>query len=310
MHLLIPFATTDAPGCTEALHGLRLPHLESLLQRLVLTDTDTGAIGSLSPPHERALARLCGLAAADGCIAWAALEARQAGLGHAEAPWAWISPVHWNVAAHHIDMADPQALALDEGPARTLLAAMAPYFTEDGITLEYATSHRWLARGAVFDGMPSASLDRVVGRDIQNAMPPVPALRRLQNEMQMLLYTHPVNDARAAQGHTSVNSFWVSGTGTLPAGALASPGPGVRDDRRLRDPALHGDWAAWAHQWGELDRSACKDLLDGLATNPDSRLTLCGERSALTFGAAHDGLLRRLQRRWTPTTLLSLQATL
>ena len=37
-------------------------------------------------------------------------------------------------------------------------------------------------------------LDRVVGRDIQNSMPAVPALRRLQNEMQMLLYTHPVND--------------------------------------------------------------------------------------------------------------------
>ena len=69
MHLLIPFASSDAPGCAEALRGLRLPHLEALLQRLVLVETDAGATGTLSPPHERALARLQGLRAADGCIA-------------------------------------------------------------------------------------------------------------------------------------------------------------------------------------------------------------------------------------------------
>ena len=46
------------------------------------------------------------------------------------------------------------------------------------------------------------------------------SLRRLQNEMQMLLYRHPVNDARAAQRRLTVNSFWISGTGTLPSGAV------------------------------------------------------------------------------------------
>ena len=310
MHLLIPFACSDAPGCTEALQSLRLPHLESLLQRLALVETDGGAVASLSPPHERALARLCGLAAADGCIPWAAREARRTHPGQPEAAWAWISPVHWKVGAHQIDMTDPAALALDEEASRTLLAAMAPYFAEDGIALHYAAPQRWLAQGPVFDQLPSASLDRVVGRDIRHCMPAAPALRRLQNEMQMLLYTHPVNDARSAQGQLAVNSFWVSGTGKLPHTGLRDPTDMPVQDDRLRDGALRGDWAAWARAWAEVDQSSCAELLDRLGREPDSRITLCGERSALSFAVAQDNLLRRLQRRWASTTLLTLRNTL
>ncbi len=307
MHLLIPFACSDAPGCTEVLQGLRLAHLDALLQRLVAVDTDTAATDTLSPPHERALARAYGMDAADGCIAWAAREARQTGRADSQDAWAWISPVHWNVGAQHIEMTDPDALALDEAQSRALLESMAPYFTEDGIALEYAAPHRWLARSAVFTALPSAALDRVVGRDIQQAMPQAPDLRRLQNEMQMLLYTHPVNDARAAGGQPSVNSFWVSGTGALPREADSGDGVTVRTDASLRHAALRGDWATWAQAWTELDRHACKDLLDQLSGVPGSRLTLCGERSAISFAVAAQPLWRRLQRRWARPTLQSLR---
>jgi hypothetical protein len=34
-------------------------------------------------------------------------------------------------------------------------------------------------------------------------------LQRLQSEMQMLLYNHPVNNARDARRQISVNSFWL-----------------------------------------------------------------------------------------------------
>lgn len=307
MHLLIPFACSDAPGCTESLRGLRLPHLDALLQRMVPVDTDRGAATSLSPPHERVLARLHGMQAADGCLAWAALEARQTGRGHTGDAWAWISPAHWNVAAHHIEMTDPAALALDDAQSHALLGAMAPYFSEDGIALEYASPDRWLARGTVFQGLHSAALERVAGRDIQLLMPAVPALRRLQNEMQMLLYTHPVNDARESRGQASVNSFWVSGTGALPPTARTDPAAPVQTDRSLRDAAVHGDWAAWAAAWIALDRHACKQLLEAHSSEPDSRLTLCGERHAITFAAVREPPWRRLQRRWKPTTLHSLQ---
>jgi hypothetical protein len=311
MHLLIPFACSDAPGCTDALQGLRLPHLEALLQRLVLQDTDRAEADSLSPPHERALARLQGLpAAVDGCIAWAALEARQAGLGHDDAAWAWITPARWNIGAHHVEMTDPMALALDEGDSRALLAAMAPYFLEDGIELTYAQPHRWLARGAVFHDLPCAALDRVIGRDIRDATPAAPLLRRLQSEMQMLLYTHPVNEARGARRQPEVNAFWVSGAGILPPDASAAPRAALHVHDALRDAAMRGDWPGWAGQWAELDRSACRQLHEQLAATPGSTLTLCGERASLCFGTAAQPLWRRLQRRWTPLGLSSLQASL
>ncbi len=307
MHLLIPFACSDAPGCAELVRDLRLPHLEKLLARLAPISTDAASASTLSPPHERALANLYGMAAPDGCIAWAARDAAQSGHAPAGAAWAWIYPVHCNVGAHHIDLADPRSLALEEPESRELLAAMAPYFLEDGVLLHYLAPQRWLACGEVFRGLPSASLDRVVGRDISPWMPSAPTLRRLQNEMQMLLYTHPVTDARSARGQASVNTFWVSGTGALPVGAKTTDDPAMRLVDRLRFAALGHDGSAWARAWAEVDTQECKALLNSLASDPEARLTLCGERNAITFAQARDGPLRRLQRRWTTTTLQTLQ---
>ena len=81
-HLLIPFASSPEPGCREALGGLALPRLEQLLARLVPGQSDAGSETSLSPPHERVLARACGLATADGRIPWAAWQVKQIGRAH------------------------------------------------------------------------------------------------------------------------------------------------------------------------------------------------------------------------------------
>ena len=110
-------------------------------------------------------------------------------------------------------MRDPQALALAEEESRALLAAMQPYFAEDGITLHYEQPLRWLVQGEPLRGQFGSAPDRVIGRDVAPWLPASPLLRRLQNEMQMLLYTHAVNDARSARGALPVNSFWLHGTG-------------------------------------------------------------------------------------------------
>jgi hypothetical protein len=80
---------------------------------------------------------------------------------------------------------------------------MKRYFEEDGITLHPLTNGTWLAFGEVFKDLPTASLERVAGTTIDPWMPQqehAKHLRRLQNEMQMLLYTHAVNDSRSARG--------------------------------------------------------------------------------------------------------------
>jgi hypothetical protein len=286
--LLVPFASCGDPAAREALQGLRLPHLRRLLARLGVEATDAGGADTLSPPHERALARACGLPAADGLVPLAALQLQQAGQQPGTDGWAWITPSHWRVGRDHIDMALPQDLRLDADDSQALLEAMRPYFAEDGITLTYDAPLRWTARGDVFRTLPSASLDRVTGRTIDRWMPSGDAgrpVRRLQQEMQMLLYTLPLNEARQRGGLLPVNSFWVSGTGALPAGHAAAS-PGLQLSPYLRDAALVGDWRGWAAAWERLDARECERLLGELDRGRPVRMTLCGEAGARTWSSA------------------------
>lgn len=303
MQLLIPYARVNTAACDQALANLQLPRLDRLLRRLALVDAEQGSEHDLTPPHERVLARALGLPAHDGRIPWAAHALAQSGTSPGDRAWAWITPAHWDVGADRIVMADPHALQLHEAESRALMAAMAPYFAQDGIVLDYREPGRWLARGEPLDTLASASLDRVIGADIGAWMPAAAILRRLQNEMQMLLYTHPVNDARAARAMPSVNSFWVSGSGRLGANwqPAASAAPRVADALRL--PALRGDWAAWAQAWQQVDQTDCRDLLSELASGRDVQLVLCSPRTALRFTSAASGWRDRLQRRLRRTGL-------
>ena len=283
MHLLIPYAFCNSEGCAAALPTLKLPQLEKLLAHLRPDPLDVGDNASLSPPHERALARALGLPLADGLIPWAALQALQAGLPGGA--WAFITPCHWHVGSKHAAMGGMTLPAFSESDSRTLMTAMLPYFAEDGIELHYWQPHGWLARSELFAELPSAALERVVGRDVQTWLPSgnnATILQRLQAEMQMLLYHHPLNDARAAQGLVPVNSFWLSGSGTLNAIPLASAAPPLVVTT-LRDAALNEDWAAWAQAWREIDGNECAALRSALARGEPVQLTLCGERHAQGF---------------------------
>ena len=344
VHLLIPFAYSHADGCAKALGELALPHLERLLARLTLVDTDSGDETSLSMPHERVLAREVGLSAPDGLIPWAAWQVKEAGRDPLGAAWARITPCHWRVATDHISMGQPQDLQLDATESQALLAAMRPFFEEDGIMLEYDAPTLWLARGEVFRDLATASLDRVVGRTIDDWIPRAQranTVRRLQQEMQMLLYTHEVNEARTRGGQLPVNSFWVSGTGALPdthraphavmpgltrhpcragdnvvIGAIAGQAPndspveppGLQITHYLRDAALIADWPAWAAAWQAIDVKECARLAKRLDAGEKVTITLCGERNAQTWSVPTDrSWMRRMSglfRRKSATALL------
>ena len=311
MHLLIPFAACSADACQQALQTLPLPNLSALLQRLTPTQRDAGDDFTLSLPHERALARELGLPAGNGLTPWAARDVRKNGGQRSTAAWAFITPCHWRLATDHFLMDDPDLLQIEEQESKELMGAMAGFFLEDGITLHYASPTCWRAEGEVFRGLPSASLDRVRGRSLDIWMPEGGQgrpLRRLQSEMQMLLYTHPVNDAREARGLAPVNAFWVSGTGAWPESARSGMFPAdLHMPQHLSPAALRADWPAWANAWQQLDATACADLLAHLQQHGQGTLTLCGERSAQRFEAKPRGLAAKftsLFGRTRPSDLL------
>ena len=295
-HLLIPFAGRGTPECRKALHELRLPKLEALLSRLSLMHEDLQDDSTLSPPHERALAEALGIAAPDGQIPWAALEARSAGLDGAageDGSWGIATLCHWQVGIDDVVLGDPGAIRIDAAESEALLALAGPYFKEDGIALHAsAAPGRWLARGRMFDGLATASIARAIGHPIAHWSPLTDdgrPLRRLQNEMQMLLYTERVNDERTARGVPPINSFWLSGTGQLPSDA-APMAAGPRVAEGLREAALRDDGAAWAQAWTALDEGPVAELLAAYNAGAEVTLTLCGDRAARRFGVQQRGL--------------------
>jgi len=314
MHLLIPFAACSADACQQALQTLPLPNLSALLQRLTPTEFDAGDDFALSLPHERALARALGLPADNGLIPWAARDVLKNGGQPGTAAWAFITPCHWRLATDHFLMDDPDLLQIEEQESKELMGAMAGFFLEDGITLHYASPTCWRAEGEVFRGLPSASLDRVRGRSLDIWMPEGEQgrpLRRLQSEMQMLLYTHPVNDAREARGLAPVNAFWASGAGAWPEGARSGMFPAdLHMPQHLSPAALRADWPAWAKAWQQLDATACADLLAHLQQHGQGTLTLCGERSAQRFEAKPRSLGAKISGFFSRTRPSDLLVTL
>ncbi len=298
MHLLIPYAASHAEGCRAALATLQLPKLQKLLTQLSAQAPDRADELSWSPPHERALARSLGLPVTDGQIPWAALEAQKCpSLTTLNGAWAFVTLCNWQATAHEVTLRQLPMHELSATESDTLLAAMQPFFAQDGITLYPFETGRWLAHGPVFNGLPSASPDRVLGRNLSPWMPTAAQagdLIRLVSEMQMLLYTHPVNDARDARGALAVNAIWFSGTGAL-ANPIHQPRPPTVLPT-LRAAALQDDWAGWASAWQALDALEIKALLDTHSRGQPVQITLCGERHAQSWHSQPQGLRQKIRQ--------------
>ena len=295
MHLMIPYAAPLSEAGRQASATLRLPHLQALLGRWTEVDRDSADEWSLSPPHERARARALGWQGGSGQLPWAALQAQADGLAVGDRPWGLITPAHWHLGTDQVSLVDPTALRLDDAASRAGLAAVEDLFTSAGYALHYAAPLRWYLAHESLGQLATASLDRVIGRNVDawlGTSPALQAIRRLQSEVQMVLYTHPLNDQREAQGLLPFNSFWLSGCGVAQAVTGAEP----TTDARLRTPALADDWAAWVQAWDTLDAGPLADLLQRAARGEPVRLTLCGERSAATFEAAPRSLLQRARQ--------------
>jgi len=295
MHLIIPFANSISEGCQDALTRLKLPHLQKLLARSEPLPPDAGDEHTLTPPHGRALARALGLPVADGLVPWAALRARERNLPQADGGWAFATLCHWQVNTNHMVVSHLPVPDMSAAESDALLNLVNPYFGEDGLTLYPDEPGRWLVQGDVFAHLPTAAPDRVLCRNLDDWIPASSAaapLRRLQIEMQMLLYTHPQHDARSARGLITANSFWISGTGALPVG-YTPPAPDGQPTviDTLRAPALAEQWSDWAQAWHAVDSEHIQPLL---ASKDQVQITLCGERSNQTWLTGPASALRRL----------------
>ena len=307
---LLPFSIWTCQGPeADLLARAELPHLRAWLaqsQRTQVLADDQPAEGRLATftlPHERVLAQAQGWSLADGCLPWAAQAA--AALGHdATEAWAFITLCNWHVSNGQVTLGDPAHLKIDAATNDALFQAMRSFFAEDGIALHPYRDGVWLAQSPMFANLPTASLVRVIGRNIDPWLVGHTVLRRLQNEMQMLLYTHAVNEGRAL----TINSFWVHGAGALPKATTSSAChvPDAPCVAALRTAALQQDLLGWLEAWQVVDLEVIQPLLQTqqtLTPQAQTQLVLSGDHVAHVYEAMAPSWWHRLMQNFKTTPM-------
>lgn len=224
LHLLLPFALPAAADASTALHDIQSPALDRLIARATLVERVIGEDFQRTLPHERWVARQFGAlpsgAAAADEAPLAPYMLRADGGEPGNATWACVQPVHVRIAHDHLVLIDPASLELSDDEARALLAVARPLIEELGVRIEAPRPTRWYLSSDGFGTLAGASPLRASGRNIEIWLPHEAhsgersrAWMKLQNEVQMAWFEHPVNEAREARGLPAVNSIWFHAQG-------------------------------------------------------------------------------------------------
>jgi hypothetical protein len=303
LSLVLPFALPPPDLAPDLIKALDAPALGMLLARSSVEEVWL-APSSRALPHDNWLAGRLGLLA-DEQPAFAVAAMRGFGLDPGSEHWLIVNPAHFAIARSHLSLSDPRQLRLSDAHGRMLFDAAKPYFDELGHTLVFGDAHTWFMHAGHWQSLQTASPDIAIDLNLTDWLPSGHAevdYRRLQNEVQMLWFSHPANAEREAAGQAAVNAFWIWGCAKAAAplagapalatrkvpgwlGAmqtmpfdLASALGGAQGDAMfvsgdLTAPALAGDWATW------LDHLRQFDL----------------EQFAPALAALQDGRLKRLQ---------------
>jgi hypothetical protein len=257
------------------------------------------------------------------------------------ARWACVEPVHVRIAHDHLVLVDPATLALADEEATTLFAVAKPLVEELGVRIEAPTPTRWYLASDTLGALASASPLRASGRSVEIWLPHDAhtgqrsrAWMKLQNEVQMAWFEHPVNEAREARGLPAVNSLWLHAQGaaqpvrspfasvlsdsTATRGLAIAAGLAPREAPAAFDalgsieangtmlvelsafiaPFVQQDWAAWSAALAGLERDWFAPALSALEQGRLGALTmtLTGDTSSTTLSATR-GDLRRFWRR-------------
>jgi hypothetical protein len=290
-HNIIAYACSANEALSGGLNALYLPHLAALLGKMTCvangftpSDREHGKHleAAYLMPHESALSVF--------------------GLSPQWGSEALITPCHWQVGMNEVLMLNPAEIQLSAAESQALLSAIQPYFAEDGLEVTYESPLVWRARGRLFEDLPFAALERVVGQQVSAWMPSdakAKPLQRLQSEMQMLLYQHPVNDQRSLQGRWTVNSFWVHRQ-TDQLYDLTGKAQLYLD---LQEATHQSNAAQWRQTWQNLDNTVCKSLLNALTQQQEVSLTLCSAHAWRHYRPQKKSLLNTFKRLFASTTV-------
>jgi hypothetical protein len=301
--LVLPFALPAPEFAPDLVRALEAPSLASLLSRTsehVLRPLD-GAARVL--PHELWIARTLGLAngAAPGL---AASAMRGYGLDPQDGTWFVVNPGHIQIAHSHLMLVETRQLGLGEQDSRALFEIARACCEEAGHGLLYGAPDTWFLRADDWDGIHTASPDAAVGMNLTDWVPTGAqsrAFRKLQNEVQVSWYTHPVNTAREARGQAPVNAIWpwaAASVASEHAQMLVARAAGKLAPR----PAVSTyDTPGWLTALADQRLDSLDGIVDrltdaGADAASNGRLLACGNAAAPAIAADWYGWLQEMHR--------------
>ncbi|MCX7192773.1 MAG: hypothetical protein NTY60_04000 [Proteobacteria bacterium] len=241
VHLVIADLFLPEEFAPELCAELRLPALQKILARG--RAINSGRTEALSLEDA-----LCGLFAAP--VPVASISAAFDGLG--EGCWLRADPVHVRLQREQVVLMPNVAVSTDE--AMQLCASLNAHFAGQGMEFFAPQPQRWYLRLDELPDITTEPLSQVAGRNIHGHLPAgVDASRwhQLFNEIQMLLFAHPLNEAREARGEVPVNSLWFWGNG-CGAGQVPVTYDNVSSDEVLVEMLATFDgmpYSQWSPTW-------------------------------------------------------------
>lgn len=219
--------------------------------------------------------------------------------------WARADPVDLRLMRERVILVPGAALQVKLEEAQALCEALNKHFGER-MELRVVDAQRWVARFAQDVAIQAECPLELAGRDVALGRPAGTGAsfsHQVLNEAQMVLHSHPVNEAREARGEPAVNSVWLWGagrSGKLEAEhwhSVSADDPlvlGLARAANLRHRALPGSAQAWLERMPEEGRHLI--VLDQL------RLPL-----ALGAGGEYQDAVATLEREWCAPLLRGLR---
>lgn len=248
VHLVICDLFLPADFAAEACVGLRLPALEKMLARGALAAPAHAGVAGL--PLENHLCALFGMPCRpDAPIA--PVSAAFDGLG--EGCWLRADPVHLRLQRDQMILLPEVDVGEDD--AGTLCAALNAHFAGQGMEFFAPHPQRWYVRIGGLPDIETVPLSLAAGRNVRGLLPggaEAAHWHQVWNEIQMLLFAHPVNEAREARGELPVNSLWLWGGGCGAEAPLQKSCDCVSSDDALAGmfaSAADIPFAGWPKQW-------------------------------------------------------------
>ncbi len=129
--------------------------------------------------------------------------------------WLCAAPVHLQLQRDTFSLAG--VLTLEPEQSAALTAALNKHFEVDKLMF-FWQENKWFLRlkenPNITTHAPQAALNKAVGAYLPTGKGAM-QWAAFTNELQMLLFEHPVNQAREAKGLPAVNSIWCYGGGQM-----------------------------------------------------------------------------------------------